>query len=79
MAKATAQIKPGRDHKGKGKSTLDVRIARIRKMPKYKTQAYVSMEDKIQAALDAYKNPEETESPVYVSPPACLMELAILR
>ncbi|KAL5325264.1 hypothetical protein ACEPPN_006388 [Leptodophora sp. 'Broadleaf-Isolate-01'] len=30
-------------------------------MPKYKTPAYISQEAKIQAALEAYENPDDTE------------------
>ena len=30
-------------------------------MPKYKTPAYISQKAKIQAALEAYKNPDNTE------------------
>ncbi|KAL5329986.1 hypothetical protein ACEPPN_003508 [Leptodophora sp. 'Broadleaf-Isolate-01'] len=61
MAKSTPQIKHGGSRKGKKKTPLDVRIARIRKMPKYKTPAYMSQEAKIQAALEVYKNPDDTE------------------
>ncbi|KAG4428872.1 hypothetical protein IFR05_015646 [Cadophora sp. M221] len=41
--------------KAKGKSALDVRIARLRKLPGYKTPASI----KIQAALDAYHDPDD--------------------
>ncbi|KAL5329502.1 hypothetical protein ACEPPN_003016 [Leptodophora sp. 'Broadleaf-Isolate-01'] len=61
MAKSTPQIKHGGSKKGKKKSPLDARIARIRKMPKYKTPAYMSQEARIQAALAAYENLEDTD------------------
>ncbi|KAL5314466.1 hypothetical protein ACEPPN_017106 [Leptodophora sp. 'Broadleaf-Isolate-01'] len=61
MAKSTPQIKYRGSKKGKKKSPLDTRIARIRKMPKYKTPAYISQEARIQATLAAYKNPDNTD------------------
>ncbi|PVH68777.1 DDE-domain-containing protein [Cadophora sp. DSE1049] len=61
MAKSTPQIKRRGSKKGKKRTPLDARIARIRKMPKYKTPVYISQEAKIQAALEAYENPDDTE------------------
>ena len=61
MAKSTPQIKHGGSKRGKKKSSLDASIARIRKKPKYKTPAYMSQEARIQAALEAYENPDDTD------------------
>ena len=61
MGKPTRQIKKGGVKKAKGKSALDVRIARLRKLPKYKTPAYMNRETKIQAALEAYHDPDDTD------------------
>ena len=61
MAKSTRQIPPGSSRKAKKKSALDVRVARIRKLPKYKTAVYESREAKVQATLEAYHNPNDTD------------------
>ncbi|KAL5325056.1 hypothetical protein ACEPPN_006178 [Leptodophora sp. 'Broadleaf-Isolate-01'] len=61
MAKSTPQIKHGGSKRGKKKSSLDASITRIRKKPKYKTPAYMSQEARIQATLEAYENPDDTD------------------
>ncbi|KAL5329984.1 hypothetical protein ACEPPN_003506 [Leptodophora sp. 'Broadleaf-Isolate-01'] len=61
MAKSTPQIKHGGSKRGKKKTSLDTSITRIQKKPKYKTPAYISQEARIQAALEAYENPDDTD------------------